>query len=179
MPRPDQHGLEYRRVVRAQQGGGADTNWKRHVEQFWIRIHRGAYPVGMGVSYPGRAGPDTGNDRGARVPKRGSSPSRLPFYYMMVGIGFVILAVNVMIAIVYWMFEDTPLVRQKQSVEIIRGVLTVAAFSLIMPIVWDPAAVFIENAAIFIMSPNGMHAGGRHGAGGAGGRGSQVAGIQD
>ena len=117
-----------------------------HIQSAWV--------------YPTRAAPDPIQETIAELASRNeSSPSRLPFYYMMVGIGFVILAVNVMIAIVYWMFEDTPLVRQKQSVEIIRGVLTVAAFSLIMPIVWDPAAVFIENAAIFIMSPNGMHAG--------------------
>ena len=42
-------------------------------------------------------------------------PSRLPFYYMLAGIGFVILAINVMIAAVYWVIEDTPFGKKRSS----------------------------------------------------------------
>ena len=110
--------------------------------------------------YPTRAAPDPIRETIAEVfSPRADAPSRLPFYYMMAGIGYVILAINVLIAVIYWIFEDTPLVQQKQSMSMIKKSLEVGVFIMIIPIVWDPLAIFVENAALFIMSPNGMYAG--------------------
>ena len=41
----------------------------------------------------------------------------------------------------------------------IKGAITVAAFSLIIPLVWDPVAIFMENSAMYIMGVDGQHAG--------------------
>ena len=110
--------------------------------------------------YPTRAAPDPLQETIAEVfSPRTDAPSRLPFYYMMAGIGYVILTINVLIAVIYWIFEDTPLVQQKQSMTMIKKSLEVGVFIMIIPIVWDPLAIFVENAALFIMSPNGMYAG--------------------
>ncbi len=86
-------------------------------------------------------------------------PSRLPFYYMMVQIGFVILAVVILVAIIYWVLEDTPIGEKARGVSMIKGAITVAAFSLIIPLAWDPAAIFMENSAMYIMGVDGQHAG--------------------
>ena len=91
--------------------------------------------------------------------KQEDRPSRVPFYYMMVGIGLAILLINTLIAIVYWLFEDTPLMKLEQSMTMFRGIITVGIIMLIIPIVWDPLVIFIENSAMFIMSPGGKYAG--------------------
>ena len=110
--------------------------------------------------YPSRAAPDPIRETVAELESRAEDrPSRLPFYYMMAGIGFAILALNAMIAILYWVFEDTPLNEQKDSVMKFKKIIYVGIYILIIPIVWDPLAIFMENAGLFIMSPNGMHAG--------------------
>ena len=114
----------------------------------------------MASTYHTRVVPNPIEETFAKLdPKNETGKSRLPFYWMLAGIGFVILLINVMIGIIYWIFEDTPLKARENGMDMIKKSFYVGIYILLIPLIWDPVAVFMENSALFIMSIDGQHPG--------------------
>lgn len=112
--------------------------------------------------YEERVMPSPLDETVAELASRSDEPaSRIAYYYALAGIGIGMLVVAMLLAAAKWMIEDTPLIEEdrRDGIRTIKSSAFAIVYIMLLPLVWDPAAIFLENAALLLMAVDGRDPG--------------------
>ena len=77
----------------------------------------------------------------------------IAYYWLLAGIGISIMVIVMCIAVTQYVAEGTGLTDKNKAIENVKKIVPYIIFILILPTVWDPLAIMIEELALFFMAP--------------------------
>ncbi len=75
------------------------------------------------------------------------------FYWLLAGIGVSIMLIVLSVAVLQYIAEGTGFADKSRAIENVKRIIPYIVIILIIPTIWDPFAIMIENAALFLMAP--------------------------
>ena len=77
----------------------------------------------------------------------------IDYYWLLAGIGMSIMLVAICISVVQYLMEGSGIVKQGEAVDRIKKIVPYLIFIILLPTVWDPVAITIEELSLFLMAP--------------------------
>ena len=77
----------------------------------------------------------------------------IDYYWLLAGIGASVMMIALCISVLQYVGEGTGLTNASKAIENVKKIIPYTIFIFLLPTVWDPFAMIIEETALFFMAP--------------------------